>query len=198
MHGASSLGGESPSWYNMSSSVQSNIQQLQDQFEHEEQRVKVLEYLLDRLRRESLSLVRQSEAACEHFSARIEELEEQVQDLTEQEEFFLVRLDYWRQRYNDLERSKQIAEQRLQDRVEWEIAKQTSYMITEPHLWNRIKDQESRIEFLERLFKDTSAVAESGGPQAAANGETESQDPTKIRHHTGSFTTIQSIGMTSL
>lgn len=162
---------------NMSSSVRSNIQQeLREHCEYEEERVKILEHLLEKLKRESLALVRQSEFACE-LLARIEELEEQVDELTEQEEFLLARLDYWRQRYSDLEESKRDAEGRLRYRISRQSAENMEMLITEGELWGLIRDRDLNIDNLERLLEEKAGI-----PRTAANNETSeprsNDDPT--------------------
>ena len=69
----------------MSSSSLDTTQRLPHNTEEDTQRVQILEQPIDKLKRESLALVRQSEAACELLGARIEELEEQTHELAEQE-----------------------------------------------------------------------------------------------------------------
>ena len=62
----------------MSSSSPLNTDPLPYQMASDRQRVEKLELLLDKLERDSLSLVRQSEVACDLLGARIEEPEERL------------------------------------------------------------------------------------------------------------------------
>ena len=149
-------------------------QRLTQRMEDDEPRV---ESLFEKLQRKSLALVRQSEFARELFSARIEELEEQAQELLQQEEFFLARLEYWRQRHSDMEKSKQNAEQRLGRRIEHLIGREIELMITDRELRLHIENQNERIKSLESLFEGAEVSAEDAGSQSEANKTTKEPRP---------------------
>lgn len=153
-------------------------------------RVEVLEHLLEKLKRESLALVRQSEAACELLGARVEELDEQVQEQSRQEDFLLERLYYWRQRLSDLEKSKQYEERRLQNLIndlkDKYMREQMYRLINERDLYHIISNKDQEINGMRRLC----AFAEDDGPQSAATKETKepksNDDPTPywLTHNT--------------
>ena len=110
---------------------------------HDSQRIQILERLIEKLKRESLSLIRQSEAMCELFGGRIEELKGQIQELFEQEDFFNERLKYWRQRYTDLE-SKH-------DSLQYKYMKEHMYhLIMFNHLRSSLQSKNEYIDGLER------------------------------------------------
>ena len=150
--------------------------------EDDKSRVEVLEHLLEKLERESLALVRQSEAACELLGARVEELDEQNQEQSRQEDFLLERLYYWRQRFSDLEKSKQYEERRLQNLIsnlkDTNTREQMLLLINRRDLYDIISNKDEEIKDMRRLL----AFAEDDGPQSAATKETKepksNDDPT--------------------
>ncbi|CAF9922874.1 hypothetical protein IMSHALPRED_005779 [Imshaugia aleurites] len=156
--------------------------------EEDKERVTTPEKPIERLKRESLRLVRQSEAAVELLGGRIEELERQVQELSNQELFFIERLDYWHQRYSDLQKSKQTEAQRLQHRIgdlmAENVRENMHRLISERDLhcliWN--KDQELNAIRGVSVSNEDCAAKPLDFPylgthklQSAAKGET--QDP---------------------
>ena len=153
-------------------------------------RVEVLEHLLEKLKRESLALVRQSEAACELLGARVEELDEQVQEQSRQEDFLLERLYYGRQRLSDLEKSKQYEERRLQNLIndlkDKYMREQMYRLINERDPYHIISNKDQEINGMRRLC----AFAEDDGPQSAATKDTKelksNDDPTPywLTHNT--------------
>ncbi|KAF6236826.1 hypothetical protein HO173_005117 [Letharia columbiana] len=134
-------------------------------------------------KRESLALVRQSEAACELLGARVEELDEQVQEQSRQEDFLLERLYYWRQRFSDLEKSKQYEERRLQNLIndlkDKYMGEQMYRLINENEIFqNTIRNKTREINGMRWVR----GFAEDDGPQSAATKETKepksNDDPT--------------------
>lgn len=146
----------------MSSSILDNAPRLPEHMGDDEQRVKILEYLLEKLKRESLALVRQSEAACELLGGCIEDLEEQVQELSQQEDFLTERVSYWRQRLSDLEESKQNERRRLEARIHRDTVIEMEYLIDRSVLHSRLRDKDQEIARLGRLTAgDDSPLSEA-------------------------------------
>lgn len=168
----------------MSSSPPNIAQQLPRSVEDYEERLKVLGHLLDKVKRESLALVRQSEAACELLGARVEELEEQVHELSQQQEFFTERLSYWHQRYSELETLKERNERRLQYRIEDNIGREMYQLITIRDLHEIISNKNDEIESLGYI---TDRAKDSPLPVVNENPEkpTPPEDPTPswLRHN---------------
>lgn len=144
--------------------------------EDDKQRVEVLRRLIEKLERESLSLVRQSEATCELLGARIEELEEQAQESSRQEEFLVERLGFWHQKYSDLEESKQAEKQRLLDRIRQNNASNLSLLITQSYLYQTIANKDARIDGLEYRL-NLYASYKDGGTLSEPDKKTKEPNP---------------------
>ncbi len=110
---------------------------------------------MEKLKRESLSLIRQSEAMCELLCGRIEELEGQVLELSEQEDFFKERLKYWRQRYTDLE-SKH-------DSLQYKYMKEHMYHLI---MFNQLRSSlQSKNEYIDGLERGDGSTASKQKPE---------------------------------
>lgn len=158
----------------MSSQLPNSAQQIPQPAEDDKSRVEVLKHLLEKLERESLALVRQSEAACELLGARVEELDEQVQEQSRQEDFLLERLYYWRQRFSDLEKSKQYEERRLQNLIndlKDKYMGEHMYRLIIENFRNAIRIKNREINEMRWVR----GLAEDDGPQSAATKETKEE-----------------------
>ena len=144
----------------MTPSNSSSAQHLLQNVENDSQRINLLEHLLEGLKRESLSLVLQSELTCELLGARIEELEEQVQELSQQQEQFNERLDYYYKKYTDSE-----------ERCKRDRKDKIFYIRVLKEL---LDDREAHIDKLIRKIRE---VAKERDPHSAAKQKAEESNP---------------------